>query len=333
MIVFDELSFANKMIEKGFIKCFSIYELSIYAKYLKYKNQTNEEYSLMRKFTGILLRDIMKGNKSLVWKEFSHLLDKETENEIKNIFYKSENRPDDDINVSVDQSNNLTTAIIKGLRYPEINENNNVDYRELLAFLEILCKIFKWEIYEGTTLGNKSKNGKHGKLRWYAVILSQWIKGTGLSFIMEKGLEYKRNRPKTGVMLNGKIIEYNDSKEHRNIAISESLDAIENVILFSISNYFLRFSTEYKRIHGVESFNNDWYEYVEYGTTNPLSIMLQRNGFSRETSTYIRRNRDEYVVETKAGDIKLRSSLVDCGNVSVQKEVEDIKYNIPELFI
>ena len=43
MIVFDELSFANKMIEKGFIKCFSIYELSIYAKYLKYKNQTNEE--------------------------------------------------------------------------------------------------------------------------------------------------------------------------------------------------------------------------------------------------------------------------------------------------
>ena len=28
------------------------------------------------------------------------------------------------------------------------------------------------------------------------IILSQWIKGTGLSYIMEKGLEYKRNRPK-----------------------------------------------------------------------------------------------------------------------------------------
>ena len=165
------------------------------------------------------------------------------------------------------------------------------------------------------------------------IILSQWIKGTGLSYIMEKGLEYKRNRPKTGVRVNGKILDYNDSKEHRNIAISEALDAIENVILFSISNYFLRFSTEYKRIHEVESFNNDWYEYVEYGTTNPLSIMLQRNGFSRETSTYIRRNRDEYVVKTIDGDIKLRSSLADCGNVSVQKEVEDIKYNIPELFV
>ena len=45
------------------------------------------------------------------------------------------------------------------------------------------------------------------------------------------------------------------------------------------------------------------------------------------------RNRDEYVVKTIDGDIKLRSSLADCGNVSVQKEVEDIKYNIPELFV
>jgi hypothetical protein len=297
------------------------------------KNQTVEEYSLMRKFTGILLRDIMQGNKSLVWKEFSHLLGKEIEENIRNVFSQRENRPDDDINVSVDQSINLTTAIMKGLKYPTINENNNVVYGELLDFLEELCKIFKWEIYEKSTLGFKSKDGRHGKLRWYAVILSQWIKGTGLSYIMEKGLEYKRNRPKTGVRVNGKILDYNDSKEHRNIAISEALDAIENVILFSISNYFLRFSTEYKRIHEVESFNNDWYEYVEYGTTNPLSIMLQRNGFSRETSTYIRRNRDEYVVKTNAGDIKLRSSLADCGNVSVQKEVEDIKYNIPELFV
>ncbi|MGY3749343.1 DEAD/DEAH box helicase [Vagococcus acidifermentans] len=297
------------------------------------KNQTVEEYSLMRKFTGILLRDIMQSNKSLVWKEFSHLLNKEIEEDIRNVFNKRENRPDDDINVSVDQSSNLTTAIMKGLKYPTINENNNVVYGELLDFLEELCKIFKWEIYEKSTLGFRSKDGRHGKLRWYAVILSQWIKGTGLSYIMEKGLEYKRNRPKTGVRVNGKILDYNDSKEHRNIAISEALDAIENVILFSISNYFLRFSTEYKRIHEVESFNNDWYEYVEYGTTNPLSIMLQRNGFSRETSTYIRRNRDEYVVKTNAGDIKLRSSLADCGNVSVQKEVEDIKYNIPELFV
>jgi hypothetical protein len=40
--------------------------------------------------------------------------------------------------------------------------------------------------------------------------------------------------------------------------------------------------------------DNDWYEYVEYGTTNPLSIMLQKCGFSRETSDYIKNHRREY---------------------------------------
>ena len=87
---------------------------------------------------------------------------------------------------------------------------------------------------------------------------------------------------------NGKPVKYDDSREHRNVVIADTLDVIENVILFSISNYFLRFSNEYKRFHKVESFKNDWYEYVEYGTTNPLTILLQRSGFSRETSTYMR---------------------------------------------
>ncbi len=31
--------------------------------------------------------------------------------------------------------------------------------------------------------------------------------------------------------------------------------------------------------------------------------------------------------------IKLRRSLADCGNISVSKEVVDVMYNIPELFV
>ena len=203
-----------------------------------------------------------------------------------------------------------------------------------MAFLEKLCRIFKWEIYEKQTLGHVSKQGNHGLLRWYAVILSQWMTGTGLSYIISEALKYKREHPETGVKdYSYNYVDYNDTLEHRNIVISETLKVIEHVVLFSISNYFLRFSSEYKRFHNVESFQNDWYEYVEYGTTNPLSITLQRNGFSRETSTYIKRHRDQYVIKTETGEIKLRRSLVDCGNISVSKEVLDVMYNIPELFV
>ena len=56
---------------------------------------------------------------------------------------------------------------------------------------------------------------------------------------------------------------------------ANTLEVIENIILFSISNYFLRFSNEYKRVHGENSLNrNNWYEYVEYGTTNEITIQL-----------------------------------------------------------
>jgi hypothetical protein len=299
----------------------------------KQKKQTYEQYELMRKFAIILLRDITKGNKSLVWKEFSPLLNEDTELKIIEAFRRKEEIPDDDINISVDQTTNLTVAITKGLKYPELDKKGNVDYHDLMDFLEILCIIFKWEIYEKSTLGFISKDGTHGKLRWYAVILSQWIKGSGLSYIMEQALNFKRQNPMSGVMVNFKQVTYNDTLEHRNIVISETLQVIENVILFSISNYFLRFSSEYKRFHNVESFQNDWYEYVEYGTTNQLSITLQRNGFSRETSTYIKQHRDEYVVEIPDGDIKLRRSLANCPSTSVRREIADIQYNIPELFV
>jgi hypothetical protein len=296
------------------------------------KAQTNDEYALMRKFALILLRDITKGNNSLVRREFAPYLPDDTEERIKAAFKKKEAEPDDDINVSVDQTNNLTVAIAKGLKYPALDAEGNVNYDSLMYFLEQICGIFKWEKYEQGTLGNV-KDGIHGKLRWYAVILSQWVKGTGLSFIMESALQFKRNNRKSGVQLpNRKIIDYDDSISHRNIVISETLGVIENVILFSVSNYFLRFSTEYKRFHGVDSFPNDWYEYVEYGTTNPLSIMLQRNGFSRETSTYIRQHKADYVV-MDGQEVKLRKSLAQCPSVSVRKEVADIQYNIPELFI
>lgn len=73
--------------------------------------------------------------------------------------------------------------------------------------------------------------------------------------------------------------------------------------------------------------------YVEYGTTNPLTILLQRSGFSRETSTYIRQHRDKYVVMTHGGEVKLRRSLLQIRNVGAARESADIQYNMPEIFV
>lgn len=299
---------------------------------LKQPSQSANSYALMRKFANILLRDILQDKSSLVRKEFSEYLTTSDILDIKKVFNKNQDRLDDDINVSIDQTENLTAAIAKGLKYPMLNENRNVQYSELISFLERLCRIFKWEKYESQTLGKVGRDGTHGLLKWYAVILSQWIHGTGLSFIIKKAIEYKQKRPKSGVVINWNKIDYDDSLQHRNIVISETLDVIENVILFSFSNYFLRFSTEYKRFHKIDIMQNDWYEYIEYGTTNPLTITLQRSGFSREASTYIKTHKNNYVVLFN-DEVKLKRSLLKCSNLGVCKESADIQYNIPELFV
>lgn len=297
------------------------------------KNLTQDSYGSARKFSLILVKNIIDDRDSYVRRAFEKYLTPDIVASIKEHFTNREIEPDHDINISVDQTTNLVSAIQQGLEYPKRNTNDNFDYEELLDFLETLCRIFKWEKYERKTLGY-TKNGSHSKLKWYAVVLSQWMSGTGLSFITQKAIEYKRTHEDSKVSIQGKLIEYDDSVEHRNSVISDTLSVIENVILFSISNYFLKFSTEYKRIHQVDVIpgNNDWYEFVEYGTCNPLTITLQRNGFTRETSTYIKSHQSDYV-RIENNEIRLSKDLLACDNLGVQKEAQEIAYNIPELFL
>lgn len=106
------------------------------------------------------------------------------------------------------------------------------------------------------------------------------------------------------------------------------------MLLFSISNYFRKFSLEYKAQHDVENFANDWYEYVEYGTTNPLTIFLQQVGFSRESSIFLQeiKNKRKYIIENDT-DIKIKKDVLSCGNIGVETEAQDIQFNMPELFV
>ena len=65
------------------------------------------------------------------------------------------------------------------------------------------------------------------------------------------------------------------------------LDVIDEIILFKLSNYFLKVSKAYKEIRQVDKVPNDWYEFVEYGSVNKETINIQKNGFSRESAIYI----------------------------------------------
>lgn len=296
------------------------------------KEMNDNKYTIVRKFAIILLRDILRDRRSFVYNAFVELLNTETIAKIKTAFANSENQPDDDINTSIDQTNSLVKAIDDGLEYPKINEvTGRADYKEVLAFLQKLHSVFKWEVYE-----TKNGIGHIKSLTWYATLLCQWVSGSGLSMIMNSAIDNAQERrnttnPKT-VRIYGTEYSYDDTPLHRNLVIGEALQAIESVILFSFANYFIKFTECYKKKKGVNP-PYDWYEFVEYGTSNPLSIMLQRNGFSRETALYIKENKGTYVkIENGVAKLK-RTIATECPKESVRTEVADIIYNVPELFI
>ena len=248
------------------------------------------------------------------------------------VFYNgTQDEPDDDINISVDQVDKVVAAIENGTDdYPPVNIYGYVPYKDTLAFLEKLCTAFDWENYEKTTLGRTNSKGEHSQLKYYATLLTQWFQGKGVKHMVEEAIGYYQRKGKT-VYIDGKKEPYDGSPRHKNAIIEETLNNINDIILFRLSNYFMRFSTELKKYTGKQYLTNDWYEYVEYSTTDKICIWMQKNGFSFEVATYIRRHEDEYLVRTDQG-LRVSLKVMNCGRADVKDETRLVYNNIPEIF-
>lgn len=292
------------------------------------------EYSLIRKVANILLKDIVSGRASRVKKEFSDVLSPEDEAAIAAAFAGREHSLDDDINLSLDQTERLAREIRSGrLHYPAIRIGGKADYNELRSFLERLCDIFKWETYEYDTLGFQNKSsGAHTKLSHYAFVLNQWVSGMSLNHMVTNSIDYYLSTGKGKVKLKGQYVAFKNEAPYVNALISGMLEDIEDVILFRIANYFLRFSQEYRACFPEASFT-DWYELVEYGTTNSEAVWLQRNGFTREAAAYITEKRSQYITFDDNDQLRLKPALLECENLSIRREAEQVQYNSPEIYL
>lgn len=298
------------------------------------KKQSEDSYDLMRKFAIILLNDIMAGRDSRVRREFQSIMKPGDEELIKSHFSNRQQFiKDRDITVSVDQNESLYQAIANnGLEFPAIDANGRYDANELWDFLLRIAKIFKWKSYESYTLGAPGNDpNKYSNLSYYRVILGQWVSGHGLQQIIAEAIAYKKNNPVEAMFIDGKKVDYKEGSEHNNIVISEVLSVIDKIVLFKLSNYFLKISNAYKEIKGKPA-PNDWYEFVEYGSTNKRSIEIQKYGFSRESALYILKHEAEYIYKAET-ELKLKKAILDCPNKGVKADAELVWYNTPELFL
>lgn len=304
----------------------------------KPESTTADEFTFMRKAALIFINDLRHEKESRIVKTLREFASQEEMDKIRSNI--PDIPPNKSIDVSPDQFKNLHDFIASGEQYPSLNETGDVGYDDVVNFLEKLANVFKWRIYEKKALGyHNLENLELTHIRWYANILYRWMSGHGLSYIIREAIRYKELYPETGIWANNwRIEEFYDinNPKHKNLIIADTLNTIENVILFSVANYFREFSAEYKKQHGNVPFNNDWYEYVEYGTTSPLTIVLQRYGYSREASSYIIKHKDDFVINisTSTAPFVLNyDKLITCRDDSTKNETPNIYINVPELFI
>ena len=287
------------------------------------KKLTEATYEYAIKCLNMLLHDICTNNKSYIVKDFENAKALSPQNiiDIKNIF-KNYSQEDDDINISIKQKTSLFNAI----KNTQINYPSDFEYTSCLNFLNSLSDIFQWSVFEKETLG------KGNRLNYYTVILLQWMQGNGLREIIRRALLY--NNDHKCLIRDSKhteLVNFNNSVEHKNIVINETMKNIDNIINYKFSMYFLRFSETYLKCHKQQPVN-DWYEYVEYGTSNKLVIMLQKYGFTREDAIIFSKPSLRQYITLDANSIHIKNSILKKVSLELKEVLETIKINYPEIF-
>lgn len=240
------------------------------------RSKTYDEYESTRYIMNNLIDDIMNDRKGIIYKQFEKFITKQDIREIKEQF--REKTVPQDLPITTDQIDKVDKYIKEDkLEYPD-----KITYNNVLTFLKELHEYYSWNIYEDkTTIGHKNN------LAYYAVILQQWMLGFGIKQIIQQAIKYHEDNNTFYDINFGMKVDYTGSLEQKNSIINETLNAIENIILFKISNYFSKFSSRYKEVNKIDEIANDWYEYIQYGTNDKIVIMIQKIGFNREAALKI----------------------------------------------
>ena len=172
-------------------------------------------------------------------------------------------------------------------------------------------------------------------MRYYTVILTQWMESKGLHEIVRGAINHYQQTGSSLISYDPvfHLEAYNGSLKHKNQIINEAMKDIEQIVNYKFSMYFLRFSEAIIKIRGEQALLNDWYEYVEYGTSNDLVILLQKYGFMREQALMLLKS--PFVQHVKAKDrcLTIDKKILEVASGDILKALEIVRINYPEIFI
>jgi replicative superfamily II helicase len=188
--------------------------------------------------------------------------------------------------IKLSSQNKVYLILQKAFKKDEnIKLPTNIDYNTCLSILQLMYRLYEWENAE-------KKLNNIQSLKYYALLMNQWINGIGLNQIIHQSIEYyeikalsiqvgfKDNKPNFENFKKGSI-------QHINILIENIIDDIEYILRFLFEKYFNHYYQVLESLFGEDKAGENWASLLEYGTQNRIVIALQNIGLSRHTSTKI----------------------------------------------
>lgn len=289
-------------------------------------------YNLLKKIFLIYIKELNHGQEGFTRKQFKKKISENDEAVIINALHsKYPDELQDDINFSADQSSLLKKAItgeeVKG--FPQIfNDQNKLNVEGTYQFFLKLAHIFSWNLYERKFIhADSDENIQHQTLEDYAKLTLMWISGYSLKQICDFVIEIRqRDFQFLDRLDQSRKLVWNINWD--TIAINITMNQL-NKLNFVLGKYFLKVSKELSA--NSIPLDNNWYQYLEYGTSNDLRIWLQQNGYSRESSQYIEDKADEFIVNGPFGPL-ISNRIDDANDPDDINETKEIKVNVPEIF-
>ncbi len=180
---------------------------------------------------------------------------------------------------------------------------SNISYESVLSALEILCEFYSWDEEEAS--GRNPMYRSRDSLKYYAVLMSNWMNSTPLKRMISTSIRYYTDT--------GKIWDVDQqvnfsakNKYHINLVINEIISNIDNILRFKLKNYFGNYYDLLVEKLGKDQAGSNWGEFLEYGTIDIRIIELQNIGIPRHLSSYLLENYAEFFIFEKNILIKVQ---------------------------
>lgn len=219
------------------------------------------------------------------------------------------------VNIKVDIQNNIFQKEL--LPFP-----TDTDYQSCVTLLNRLYVDYMWDKVESGGNNPLVKKGSNEKLRYYAVLIHNWVNSKPLFLIIKETINYYHNdgRCRDIEVTTNNFERFNrENQEHVNKLINDLMKNLENNIRFKIKNYVRNYSLLYEA--KGNTIQNNWADYLEYGTTDNFIAEIQNIGFPRHLATFLKEHHSDCF------ELNLSGEIINFDLEKLENELDREKFN------